>query len=359
MSRRRQKQQSGWVWVFLFIMLFLAFAYVLYSWQEQAAPAPVPETGGSLEVHFMDVGQADAALVICDGHYMLIDGGDAEDSRLVYTYLEEHSAKHLDCMVATHAHEDHIGGLAGALNYASVDAALCPVTEYDSKVFRNMVKYLEKQGKSVTVPQPGDKFSLGSARIEIIGPVKEYDDVNNTSIVLRIDYGETSFLFTGDMETEAEEDLIDSGANLSADVLKAGHHGSDTSTGYRFLREVMPEYAVISVGEGNKYGHPSEEVLSRFRDAGAEVFRTDMQGHIVAKSDGKTVTFTTEKEADTAANPTDNSTSHAYIGNAGSKKFHLPDCASVESIKEDNRVEFSSRAQAIAEGYKPCGRCKP
>lgn len=357
MSRKRQKQQSGWVWVFLLIMLVLALAYVLYTMQEQAAP--VPAEGGGLEVHFMDVGQADAALVICDGHYMLIDGGNAEDSDLVYAYLERHGAKRLDCMVATHAHEDHIGGLSGALNYAKVDTALCPVTEYSSKVFQNMVKYLEEQGKSITVPRPGDSFDLGSARVEILGPVREYDDANNTSIVLRIDYGETSFLFTGDMETGAEEDLLDSGADVRATVLKAGHHGSDTSTGYRFLREVMPEYAVIPVGEGNKYGHPSEEVLSRFRDAGAEVYRTDMQGHIIAKSDGKTVSFTTEKEADTATNPTGNSTLQDYIGNASSKRFHLPDCASAKNIQEDKRVEFDSRLQAVLEGYEPCGRCKP
>lgn len=357
MSRKRQKQQSGWVLIFLFIMLFLAFAYVLYSMQEQAAPAPAE--GGGLEVHFIDVGQADSALVICDGHYMLIDGGNAEDSDLVYAYLERHGARHLDCMVATHAHEDHIGGLSGALNYASVDTALCPVTEYSSKVFQDMVKYLEKQRKSITVPRPGDSFDLGSARVEILGPVKEYDDANNTSIVLRIDYGETSFLFTGDMETGAEGDLLDSGADVRATVLKAGHHGSDTSTGYRFLREVMPQYAVISVGEGNKYGHPSDEVLSRFRDAGAEVYCTDMQGHIIAKSDGKTVAFTTEKEADTATNPAGNSTLQTYIGNASSKKFHLPDCASAKNIQEDKRVEFYSRLQAVLEGYEPCGRCKP
>ena len=356
MNRRRQKQQSGWVMVFLFIMLFLAVAYVLFNRQGEAAP---PAEGGSFQVHFIDVGQADAALVICDGHYMLIDGGNAEDSDLVYSYLERHGAKNLDYMVASHAHEDHIGGLSGALNYAKVDTALCPVTEYSSKVFQDMVKYLEQQGKSLTVPAPGDKFDLGSARVEILGPVQEYDDTNDTSIVLRIDYGETSFLFTGDMETGAEKDLLESGANVRATVLKAGHHGSDTSTGYQFLREVMPKYTVVSVGEGNSYGHPSDEVLSRFRDAGAEVYRTDMQGHVIAESDGKAVTFRTEKEADTATNPTGGSKVQIYVGNAGTEKFHLPDCASAQNIQEENRVVFLARIQAVLSGYEPCGRCKP
>lgn len=325
---------------------------------EQGSTAQHDEES-SFAVHFIDVGQADSALVVCDGHYMLIDGGNAEDSDLVYSYLEQQGASHLDYMVASHAHEDHIGGLSGALNYASVDTALCPVTEYNSKVFQNMVKYLSEQGKKLTVPEPGDSFTLGSAQVEILGPVREYDDTNDTSIVLRIDYGNTSFLFTGDMETGAERDLIDSGANLSATVLKAGHHGSDTSTSYQFIREVMPKYSVLSVGEGNSYGHPSDEVLSRFRDAGTEVYRTDMQGHIIAESDGKTVTFRTEKEADTATNPTGNSTLQVYVGNSGSKKFHLSDCASAKNIQEDKQVLFFSRLHALLEGYEPCGRCNP
>lgn len=356
MSRKRQKQQSSWVLVFLFIMLFLAMAYIMFNRQEAAN---LPDEGGSFQVHFIDVGQADAALIVCDGHAMLIDGGNAEDSDLVYSYLERHGVKHLDYMVASHAHEDHIGGLSGALNYATVGTAFCPVTEYSSKVFQSMVKYLDDQEKVLTVPEPGERFTLGSAWVEILGPVKEYDDTNDTSIVLRIDYGETSFLFTGDMETGAEQDLMESGADVRATVLKAGHHGSDTSTSYQFLREVMPKYTVISVGEGNSYGHPSEEVLSRFRDAGTEVYRTDMQGHIIAVSDGKTVAFHTEKEADTATNPTGNPTLQTYIGNAGSKKFHLPDCASVSSIQTDKKVVFLSRLQATLQGYEPCGRCKP
>lgn len=356
MGKKRHRQQPSWVLTFLLIMLFLALAYVLYSQQAQTEPPP---EGSSFEIHFIDVGQADSALIICDGHYMLIDGGNAEDSDLVYAYLERHGGEHLDYMVATHAHEDHIGGLSGALNYAAVDVAYCPVTEHDTKVFQNMVNYLEKQGRSLAVPEPGDKFDLGSAQVEILGPVKEYSDTNNTSIVLRVDYGETSFLFTGDMETNAEKDLIGSGADLRATVLKAGHHGSDTSSSYQFLREVMPEYIVISVGEGNKYGHPSDEILSRYRDVGAEVYRTDMQGHIIAASDGKNVTFRTEKEAATATNPTNNPAIQTYIGNIGTKKFHMPDCASAKSIQKEKRVEFQTRLEAVLHGYEPCGRCNP
>ena len=349
--KKRELRKRG-----LGILAALLLLCVLSACGQSAAPPP---EGSSFAVHFIDVGQADAALVICDGHYMLIDGGNAEDSDLVYSYLERHGAKNLDYIVASHAHEDHIGGLSGALNYAAVGTAFSPVTEYSSKVFQNLVKYLGEQGKSLTVPEPGDTFHLGSAQVEILGPVQEYDDTNDTSIVLRIDYGDTSFLFTGDMETGAEGDLMDSGANLKADVLKAGHHGSDTSTSYRFLREVMPKYTVISVGEGNSYGHPSDEVLGRFRDAGTEVYRTDMQGHIIAESDGKTVTFRTEKEADTATNPTGSAALQYYIGNSGTKKFHLPDCASAQSIQEEKQVVFLARLQAVLAGYEPCGRCKP
>ncbi|MCI8303184.1 MAG: MBL fold metallo-hydrolase [Lawsonibacter sp.] len=353
----KQRKNAGMILV-LVILISLVVVFFLIN-QEQSGSESVSGEGSSFAVHFIDVGQADAALVECDGHFMLIDGGNAEDSDLVYAYLERHGAKHLDYMVASHAHEDHIGGLSGALNYASVDVALCPVTEYSSKVFRDMVKYLGEQGKTLTVPEPGDKFSLGSAQVEILGPVMEYDDTNDTSIVLRIDYGRTSFLFTGDMETGAERDLIDSGADLKADVLKSGHHGSDTSSSYVFLREVNPKYTVISVGEGNSYGHPSDEVLSRYRDLGAEVYRTDMQGHVIAESNGDTITFRTEKEADTATNPTGQPTLQTYIGNSGTGKFHLPDCASAKTIQEEKRVVFLTRLQAVLAGYEPCGRCRP
>ena len=271
----------------------------LSNWLERLTqpPQPAPEVpeGSSFAVHFIDVGQADSALVACDGQYMLIDGGNAEDSDLIYAYLKEQEVSHLDYLVATHLHEDHIGGLSAAPYAATVGTALAPETDGTTKVFKNLVKSLASRDVELTVPAAGDTFSLGSAQVTVLGPVKAYDDTNNTSLVLSVSYGETTFLFTGDMEYEAEIDLVESGANLSADVLKVGHHGSSSSTGYRFLREVMPAYAVISVGEGNSYGHPTEVVLSRLSDAGVAVYRTDLNGDIIVRSDGTNLTFETER----------------------------------------------------------------
>lgn len=269
------------------------------NWLEQLTqpPQPAPDVpdDSTFAVHFLDVGQADSALIACDGHYMLIDGGNAEDSDLIYAYLKQLGVEHLDYLVATHLHEDHIGGLSAAPYAATIGTALAPETNGTTKVFKNLVKALETRDMSLTVPAAGDTFSLGSAQVTVLGPLKKYEDTNNTSLVLSVAYGETTFLFTGDMEYDAEINLVEAGGNLSADVLKVGHHGSSSSTCYRFLREVMPTYAVISVGKNNEYGHPTEPVLSRLSDAGVTVYRTDECGTVIVRSDGTNLTFETEK----------------------------------------------------------------
>lgn len=260
-----------------------------------AAPA-VPDDS-SFSIQFIDVGQADAALVQCDGHYMLIDGGNRADSNVIYTVLKNQNIDHLDIVVGTHAHEDHIGGLPGAFNYATADLTLCPTTAHDTNTFKNFADLAKEKGGGLTVPAVGDRYTLGSASVIVLG-VNSTDDTNDTSIVLKIVYGETSFLFTGDAESTAEKVILDSGADLSATVLKVGHHGSSTSSSYRFLREVAPQYAVISCGADNDYGHPHDEVLSRLSDAEVKLFRTDLQGDVFCTSDGKNVIFSTVKNID-------------------------------------------------------------
>jgi len=345
-------------------------------------PNVTPPQNSSFSIHFIDVGQADASLVECDGQYMLIDGGNKADSSIIYSVLKNAGVPKLNIVVGTHAHEDHIGGLPGAFNYTTADLTLCPVKSYDSDAFNDFAKYADQKGGGITIPSVGTSYSLGSATVKILG-VNSDSDTNDTSIVLRIDYGNTAFLFTGDAERNAEQSILNSGSNLSATVLKVGHHGSDTSTTYPFLREIMPQYAVISVGSGNSYGHPTEDTLSRLRDADVTVFRTDLQGDIYCTSDGRTVTFSVTRNADAdvfegiggnstqkptepeeTQRPNDSQEEEQegahYVLNTNTKKFHYPNCGSAKKISEKNRQDFiGTREELIAMGYSPCGNCDP
>lgn len=348
--------------------------------------APSAPESSVLEVNYIDVGQADAALVLCDGQAMLIDGGNSEDSSLIYAYLKERNISTLDVVVSTHAHEDHVGGLAGALSYAQAKTVYSPVTAYDSSAFRKFSQKVSDQGLDFTIPEKGTVFMLGSAVCTILGPIHDSDEPNNTSIVLRIQHGQNSFLFTGDAESIEEADILDSGYDVSCTVLKVGHHGSDTSTSYRWLREAAPQYAVISVGKDNSYGHPAEGTLSKLRDADVKVYRTDMQGHVICTSDGDSVSFQVERNAgaDTLAgagaggnhsqttDPPDETigaepsqgasgiAENSYVVNTNTGKFHYPDCSSVAQMSEKNRMDVTAtREELVAQGYDPCGRCGP
>ena len=329
-------------------------------------PGPAASAGQTLDenaplqVHFIDVGQALSVLVECDGQFMLYDGGNVDDGSLVVSYLQQQGVEELQYVFCSHAHEDHVGGLAAALAYFPAHHVYAPVTEADTKCFRDFVKYTQQQGLSVEVPAAGTVWQLGSAAITQLGPVAQYSDTNDTSLVLRLDYGSTSFLLTGDMEADAERDLVNTGANLKADVLQVGHHGSSTSTSYIFLNSVLPEMGVISCGVNNKYGHPHEETLSILRDAGVDVYRTDLLGTITIGSDGQNYTVGTEHTAtDAQLNPTDPAASgtaqQGYIGNVNSKKFHLPSCPNLPA--EKNQILFSGYDEAVAAGYTPCGTC--
>lgn len=334
------------------IAIVICLVMLLTGCAELPRQVSIPDNSQGLTVHYLDVGQADSILVQCDGQNLLIDGGNVEDSDLVVAYLLDQNVTTLDYVVNTHAHEDHVGGLPAVLAVFETKEVWCPVESYDSKCFSDFLYYVDQQDLSLVCPAPGSSYPLGGAQITVLGPVEEDYDTNNSSIVLRVDYGSTSFLFTGDAETEAEHDILDAGYNVRTTVLKVGHHGSSTSTGYQWLRETAPTYAVISCGTGNSYGHPHEEVLSRLRDADVTLYRTDLQGHIVCTSDGSQLTFRTEKTA-AVTNPTEKT--QTLIGNQNSKKFHRDTCSGLP--KENNRVYFDSYEDAVEAGFTPCGRC--
>ena len=345
------------------ISLFLILALLLSGCMElpvptQPQPALDPDSTGNniLTVHYIDVGQADCILLETDGEFILIDGGNKEDGQLVVSYLEQQGVEELDAVICTHAHEDHVGGLPSVLAVYPTAAVYAPTRTYSSKIFDDFVYYTDQQGLEITIPTPGDELLLGQAKLTVLGPVKSYAETNDTSIVVMVEFLETKLLFTGDMEVAAENDMLDywgSKVDWNVEVLKAGHHGSSTSSGYRFIYETDPEYTVISVGEGNTYGHPNEEVLSRFTDAGIPMFRTDLLGHIIVTTDGYNVTVTWENQS---AQPEDvEPAASTFIGNKNSKKFHAPDCGSLP--KEENQVIFNSYNEAIDAGYSPCGSC--
>ena len=329
-------------------------------------------SGHSFAVHYIDVGQGDAALVVCDDKTMLIDGGKPHASSIIYTYLKNLNIDYIDYIIASHADDDHIGGLSAPLTKMKVGNVLAPEAEANTRSYESFKNKTAEQGLTIAHPKPGEGLDFGSSKIEFYGPITDSEsDRNNGSIAMKIIYGDTSFLFTGDAEREEEQEILNAGYDLSATVLKVGHHGSKNSTTYPFLREVMPKYAVISVGDNN-YGHPTEDVLSRLRDADVKVYRTDMQGDIIATSDGKTVTITTKKNENAQTNPTENEKSTTaqssekavnqeiceYIGNSNTKKFHYPECGAVSQMKEKNKVYLNcTRDEAIRDGYTPCGRC--
>ena len=248
-------------------------------------------------MRFIDVGQGDCALISCDDQWLLIDAGPPQASSTVYSVLRRLGVARLDYLVSTHPDADHAGGISGALEAAACGTFYSPTAESDTRTWRSLCERLGRQGVPITIPAPGDSFSLGAARVTFLGPVHPASDDNNNSLVLRIDHGDDSFLFTGDAEREEESDLLSSGANLRADVLKVGHHGSAGASSPAFLAAVAPQHAVISVGD-NSYGHPTDEVLGRLAAQGANVLRTDQGGDILAVSTGDGIVLTTKGSID-------------------------------------------------------------
>lgn len=330
-------------------------------------------SNGELEVYFIDVGQGDASLVVCDNEAMLIDGGTSENSRKIYSFLKEHQINHLKYIVASHPHEDHVGGLRAALEYATCDEILTPVKESDNSYYQQFIEKAEEKAVEVTVSQDGDTYSLGSSSITILGPTDELpDDVNNNSLVFRIDYQNISFLFTGDAEQLEEQLLLYNHYDaLDVDVVKVAHHGSYNSASYAWFKAVSPKYAVISCGKGNSYGHPHEMTLNYLKEYVNDLYRTDLQGTIYCVSDGYHISFSTEKESsinvftpgdsiEPTSSPIIVDEDTTFILNTNSGIFHKVDCDSISKMSEKNRETVTlTRDELIVQGYTPCGYCNP
>lgn len=251
----------------------------------------IAESPGNLEVHFLDVGQADCTLIKCDGYTMLIDAGEDDQGTKIQNYLKKQGVEKLDYLVLTHPDSDHIGSADVILTKFETGMMFISDFEKETRIYIDLLQLMKDSQIEYLTPEVGDIYPLGSASFQILAPNDEYEDPNNTSIALLLTHGENSFLFTGDAEKSAEKDMLDNGLNLAADVFHAGHHGSKTSNTEDFMDAVNPQYVVISCGTDNSYGLPDAEVLNRFRQNGIKVYRTDEQGTIVVSSDGKQITF--------------------------------------------------------------------
>ncbi len=340
---------------------------------EPESSAARPQVSGDLEVHYIDVGQGDATLIKHGEHAMLIDAGENDQGEHVRDYLESKGVEELDYVVGTHPDSDHVGGLDVIITEMACEEVMLPEVKAETKTYEDVEEAVQEADTPVICPKVGDTYALGDATFTMIAPNADYgDDKNDWSVGLLLEYGDNRFLFTGDAEERAEEDILDNGLNISADVYKASHHGSKTASGEEFLDAVQPSVAVISCGEDNAYGHPSAQTLNSFRQRGIEVYRTDEQGSIVAVSDGKTIRFNTSPDeswkagepegsgADRNRGERDGKNRTTYILNTNTKKYHTEDCSRADTIQDKNReISHKNKKELGKDGYEPCGFCHP
>lgn len=321
-------------------------------------------------VHFIDVGQGDSTFIeLPNGEAMLIDAGESDQANKVITYIHSQGYDTIDYVVATHAHSDHIGGLPDVLENFYIENFYMTSAVATTQIYEKMLYAVQNSGTEIHDVMAGDVIlDEANLLIEVVGPkVIDEDEQNNNSVIIKLTYGDDKFLFTGDAE-KSEEDGV--WTNIKSNVLKVGHHGSDSSSTSNFLKKVEPKYAVISCGLNNSYGHPDDTVLKRLSERNIDVFRTDLQGTIVFTSNGSGIsvnitpfeyiplivtTATTQKEQETMVN----NSGATYVLNTNTKKIHYAYCSSVNNMKESNKEFTNDYNQAIADGYEPCKKCNP
>lgn len=293
--KKGRKQKKQWSVMLLTMICMLALLYI-FGWngiltdvEAENDKAVADEDVSGMEVHFIDVGQGDATLIKVGDHAMLIDCGENDKGTAVQLYLKKQGVEHLDYLVLTHTDSDHIGGADVIISKFNIGQIFLSDFKKDNKTYRDLMDSMKSRNMGFSIPEVGEEYALGNAVFTILAPNDSYEDPNNSSIALIVDYGQNSFLFSGDCEEEAEQDILENGMDLDVDVYQVGHHGSRTSSTEEFLDAMTPSYAVISCGEGNSYGHPHAQTLNRLRERKVKVFRTDEQGSIIAFCDGEQI----------------------------------------------------------------------
>lgn len=295
-----KKRKTSNILSYVIIFIVIVGSYLLLNGpinRQEGLPVENPvenSTSNDLIVEFIDVGQADSILILTPNEKtVLIDAGEPEDYEKIKETIDNYGIDKLDVVIATHPHSDHIGSMQKIIENYDIGRVYMPDKIHTSKTFENLLLAIEKKGLEIDIAEAGGKIDLDNAiDLKFVSPNGSFEDINNNSAVLKLAYKDTSFLFTGDMETMAEK-LIDD--NIDVDVLKVGHHGSNTSSSKEFLNRVTPTIAVISVGKDNKYNHPSQDIVDRLNGIGAQVYRTDEKGNITITSDGFKMEIKTER----------------------------------------------------------------
>lgn len=363
----------------LLLMVMITFLTAVFVPSPRAEAAP----SGTLEVHMLDVQQGLAVFLRQGEHCMLYDGGGRDSSSFVVAYLKRQGVTHLDYIVASHYDEDHISGLIGAMHVFDCDRILDADYMSDTGIYESFVRAVKTSSAEEIHPALGSEYSFGDASFQVVGP-ESYSawTENDRSVAIRMVYGNNSILLCGDAQEEEESAMADSDLDLASDIYVVNHHGGATSSTNYFLNRVHPQYALLSCGKDNTYGHPREDVLERLSAHQVKLYRTDKQGTVVAVCDGSTVTWSSAPTNDWTPGKTEYLTITAmgevsgasagsrsmpaadagisYVLNTRSMKFHYPNCSSVKKMKAKNRQDTTaSREEVVAQGYSPCGNCKP
>lgn len=350
-------------------------------------PEPTPASG-DMAVHFLDVGQGLAIYAQSGGQNLIYDGGDRDTSQFVVSYLQQQNVNTIDYLISSHYDADHLNGLIGCLNAFTVENVICADYVHDSQTYQSFINTANQKGLTLQHPAVGTEFTFGTGKFTVLAPSSiDSGDSNDNSVAIKLENGQNSFIFTGDAESSSESAMCSSGINLDCDVLSLGHHGSASSTSWEFLQNTVPEFAVISCGTGNQYGHPHAETMEKLQDMGILVFRSDKQGTVIALSDGENISwnqapcndYTPGEDNDTPPQPSSGTSSSSsqvvstpeptpeptqapqtndvgemvWITRTGSKYHNKPDCGN----SNPDTSQQISRSDAEARGYDACKKC--